>query len=298
MSVARTPGRPLPADFGHEKVAVNGLRLHVVTGGAGAGPAVMLIHGNLSTWYGWRLVLPALAAGHRVVVPDLRGFGDSDRPLRGYDKTTLSEDLLGLLDALDIGEVSLVGHDFGGQIAYRMATLARDRVRRLAVLETLLPGLAVTPFPNPPRAWFEPFNKVPDLPELLVQGREEQYIRYCYREFSFDDGALADDEVREYVRTYGAPGAWRCSFELYRTEDEDLEAFAPEYERKLDCPILALGGAHSFGRRPFESFLQVGVHVEGGEIDRCGHFVPIEQPERCAERLLGFLDAGRDEGHV
>jgi pimeloyl-ACP methyl ester carboxylesterase len=169
---------PSSLDFGdgfdpslrHDRITANGVDLHVVS--AGEGPTVLLVHGNPSTWLVWRRIMPALARSHRVVAPDLRGFGDSARPLRGYDKATLARDMEGVMDAMGVDEFDVIGHDFGSQIGYRLAKLAPERVRRLVVIEGLLPEITTEPFPDQSRFWFVPFSMQPDLPELLTLGRE------------------------------------------------------------------------------------------------------------------------------
>ena len=276
--------------FSHDKVEGDGARLHVVSGGEG--PPLVLIHGFLSTWLLWRHIMPELAERHWVIVPDLRGFGDSDRPSRGYDKTTLARDVLAVLDTMGVTEFDVLAHDFGCQIGYRMATLARERVRSMVVIEGLLPGIETSAFPDPTRFWFYTFNQVPDLPELFSQGKERLYLEHFYRDFLYDRSVLPPEEMDEYVRTYGSPGGLRCGFELYRTGGEDLAAFKPEYERKLDMPVLAMGGDHSFGDRCFEAFSKVASNVAGEVVERCGHYAPMERPAQVLASVGRFLESG------
>jgi len=121
MSFART--------FTHHTATVNGVRLHYVTGGEG--DPVVLLHGFPETWYAWRQVMPALAKHYTVIVPDLRGLGDSERPEGGYDKKTLAEDIYQLVQVLGCESIYLVGHDFGGTVAYMYAIAHPNQIRRL-----------------------------------------------------------------------------------------------------------------------------------------------------------------------
>jgi pimeloyl-ACP methyl ester carboxylesterase len=274
--------------FTHDKVEANGIKLHVVSGGTGQ--PLVLVHGFLSTWLVWARVMPSLARDYRVIVPDLRGFGDSERTLRGYDKTTLAKDVLGVLDAWGINRFLLAGHDFGAQVAYRMATLARARVERLAVIEGLLPEIAVTAPIDPVRFWFYTFNQVADLPEMLAAGNERRYLEHFYQDFLYDRSCLPAAEMDEYVRCYGQPGGLRAGFELYRTVGEDIEAFRSEYPDKLAMPVFALSGADSFGELTLETFAQVASDVRGEVLERCGHFVPLERPDETLALLTPFLN--------
>ena len=105
--------------FSHHTTSVNGIQLHYVIGGHG--PPIVLLHGWPETWYGWHKVMPALAKNHTVIAPDLRGLGDSSKPLTGYDGKTTAEDIHQLVSQLGFKNIFLVGHDFGAQVAYSYA---------------------------------------------------------------------------------------------------------------------------------------------------------------------------------
>jgi pimeloyl-ACP methyl ester carboxylesterase len=156
-----------------------GLRLHYVTAGEGS-RTVALIHGFPQTWWEWHHVIPPLvSAGFRVVAPDYRGAGHSWRPLSGYDKRTMAEDVHRLLrQHLQIeGPVALVGHDIGLMIAYAFAQAHREEVSHLVVVDALIPGTAVFDhIRNDPRVWHFAFHGARDVAETLVAGREREYL--------------------------------------------------------------------------------------------------------------------------
>ena len=128
----------LPGPWTHRDLSANGVRLHVAE--AGEGPLVLLLHGFPQFWWTWRAQLPALAAaGFRAVAPDLRGYGASDKPPRGYDLPTLSADVAALVRALGERDAVLVGHDWGGLLAWTVAALHPRSVRRLVVLSMAHP---------------------------------------------------------------------------------------------------------------------------------------------------------------
>jgi alpha-beta hydrolase superfamily lysophospholipase len=125
--------------FSHHTASVNGIQLHYVIGGHG--DPVILLHGWPQTWYEWRHVMPALAKNYTVIVPDLRGLGDSSKPLTGYDGKTTAEDIHQLVSQLGFRDIFLVGHDFGVQVAYSYAAAHPNEVRRLVILDVPIPGI-------------------------------------------------------------------------------------------------------------------------------------------------------------
>jgi pimeloyl-ACP methyl ester carboxylesterase len=156
---------------------VNGVQIHYVIGGHG--DPVVLLHGLPETWYEWRHVMPALAKNYTVIAPDLRGLGDSSKPLTGYDGKTVAEDIHQLVAKLGFKTIFLVGHDVGTQIAYSYAAAHPSEVKKLVVMDiSSIPGFTPSWVPV---VWWRSFNAVPDMPEALVQGKELMYLSYFYR---------------------------------------------------------------------------------------------------------------------
>jgi alpha-beta hydrolase superfamily lysophospholipase len=125
--------------FSHHMAVVNGIQIHYVIGGHGL--PVVLLHGWPETWYEWHKVMPALAKKYTVIVPDLRGLGDSSKPLTGYDGKTTAEDIHQLVSQLGFKDIFLVGHDWGVQVAYSYAAAHPNEVRRLVILDIPVPGI-------------------------------------------------------------------------------------------------------------------------------------------------------------
>jgi hypothetical protein len=125
--------------FSHHMASVNGIQIHYVIGGQG--DPIVLLHGWPQTWYEWRHVMPALAKNYTVIAPDLRGLGDSSKPLTGYDGKTTAEDIHQLISQLGFKDILLVGHDFGVQVAYSYAAAHSAEVRRLVILDVPIPGI-------------------------------------------------------------------------------------------------------------------------------------------------------------
>lgn len=272
--------------FTHHTAAVNNVRLHYVMGGWGE--PVVLLHGWPTTWYEWRRIMPALAESYTVVAPDTRGLGDSSRPVTGYDKRTLAQDIYGLVQKLGFAQINLVGHDLGGQIAYAYANEYPESVRRLAILDVPLPGLAGWDTLNP---WHFSFHAVRDLPEALVAGRERMYITRFYTDpkYVYNPASFTEAEINEYVRTYSTPGAMRAGFEYYRAFEED--ARQNRYAKtKLKMPVLAVGGSNSIGDFLIQQLQAVAENVQEMVMENCGHWLPTERPEKLTQILLTFLD--------
>ena len=154
--------------FSHHMASVNGIQLHYVIGGQGE--PVVLLHGWPQTWYEWRHVMPALAKNYTVVVPDLRGLGDSSKPVSGYDGKTVAEDIYQLVSQLGFKNIFLVGHDFGAEVAYPYAAAHPNEVKRLVMLD--VPILGIGPGKNLTGLWWLQFHLVRDVPEMLVEGHE------------------------------------------------------------------------------------------------------------------------------
>jgi triacylglycerol esterase/lipase EstA (alpha/beta hydrolase family) len=124
--------------FSHHMASVNSIQLHYVIGGHGN--PIVLIHGWPQTWYEWRHVMPALAKNYTVIVPDLRGLGDSSKPLTGYDGKTTAEDIYQLVSQLGFKQIFLVGHDIGAQTAYSYAAAHPNNVSKLVIMDFIFPG--------------------------------------------------------------------------------------------------------------------------------------------------------------
>ena len=281
-------------EFEHQYADVGDVRLHYVV--AGNGEPVVLLHGWPQTWYAWRNVIPLLANNYCVIAPDLRGLGDSSRPTSGYDKQTVGRDVWALVhDVLNHSQFNLVGHDWGGPTAYAVAAEHPSAVRKLAILDVTIPGDGTPNISQGGRRWHHAFHQTAELPEALVQGREELYLGWFYRNYGHRSDVISESDIAEYLRCYRQPGALRCGFEYYRALPQDIavnEAIAARL--KLSMPVLALGGADSWGRglEVEKSMQRLATNVRGGVIRQCGHWIPEEQPQVLAEHLLDFFAGG------
>jgi haloacetate dehalogenase len=284
----------LSHELEHHRAVVNGISMHFVT--AGEGPPVVLLHGWPETWYAWRKQIPALAASYSLIVPDLRGYGDSDKPATGYDKRTMANDVKALLEHLGVPAAAVVGHDRGARVATRMAKDHPTMVDRLVILDNI-PTRVVFQAMDARLAkgyWFFNFNQVPDLPEQLITGREELWLRHFYSTWCYDPTTITDDDVAEYVRAYSAPGGLRGSFADYRAGATDVEQDLADAEVLIDCPVLTMWGADFAlvgGMFDVEQVWNtMATNVRGMAIPRCGHLCQEERPDIVNAELITFLD--------
>ena len=279
----------MPGSLRHHFADVGDVRLHYVT--AGRGPAVVLLHGWPQTWYMWREVMVGLAGDYRVIAPDLRGLGDSSRPAGGYDKKTLAQDVWRLVhDVLGEQELFVVGHDWGGPVAFALAAQHREALKRLAVFDVPVPGDGTSAmFQN---RWHHGLHWEPDFPEALTRGREDIYLGFFFRHWGARPDAISEAAQREYVRTYRQPGAMRAGFHLYRATPQDVtdnQSFLSQ--GKLRMPVLCYGGAKGRGRgeAAIESWRRVADDVRGGVAEDCGHWIPEERPDWVTTELRAFF---------
>jgi pimeloyl-ACP methyl ester carboxylesterase len=288
------PGAPLTHGTANIEL---GLRLHFATAGTGE-RTIVLLHGFPQTWREWHRVIPGLLdAGFRIVAPDYRGAGHSSRPLAGYDKRTMAQDIHRLLrEHLKIeGSVAMVGHDIGLMVAYAYAQAYRDEVSHLAVLDAPLPGTGVFDrLRADPRVWHFAFHSARDVPEMLVAGREREYLRAFFDVRLFNPAAIDESDFAAYVSAYSAPGAMRAGFELYRAFDQDSDDNRESLRRngKLSIPVLAVGGAASTtGPLMAEMMREVADNVTGFRVPNTAHWIAEENPSALTVELLKFLRA-------
>lgn len=291
--------RPDPAlpGFTHHFASIEGVRMHYVRGGRTGGDVVVLLAGFPESWYAWREVMPHLATAYEVVAIDLPGQGDSDRPGDGYDTGALAAKLHGLLQRLGMERYFLAAHDVGAWVAYPFAARYGTEVRRLALLDAGIPGVTLPDaLPTAPeqawRTWHFAFHTIPDLPELLIAGREREYLAWFLRRKVADPTIFSDEDVDEYLRVLMLPGGLRAGLAYYRAAPESARqnrAFA--VKNKLAMPVLGMSsdqGSIPDMASPLRAFAD---SVHGVTIAHCGHFLPEEQPAAVASELMAFFSA-------
>jgi len=299
-SISGAPNLPagFTDTFTSRYIDTSGLRQHAVIGGDG--PPLLLVHGWPENWYAWRRLMPGLARDFEVIAVDQRGIGLSDKPEGGYDTGTLARDLVALMDALGHQRFAMVGHDTGMPIGYALAADHPERLDRLAVAEAVLPCVA----PSPPlfvpaqlnnRLWHLAFNRLEEVNEQLVKGREDIYFGWQFATKAARK--LPGYAVRYYVHTLASiPGALRGSFGWYRALDTTIGQNEQRKTRRLALPVLAIGGSASGGEGVGNTMRLAADDVQSLVIPGCGHWVAEEAPEEMLAALTAFLTPYRDQG--
>ena len=275
-------------------IRANGIRFNAWVGGSGT--PVVLLHGYPQTAQMWRKVAPALLDAHRVVCPDLRGYGDSDKPRDGYDKKTMARDIHELMRSLGHERYAVVGHDRGARVSHRLALDFPDAVTRLCVLD-IVPTHTLFSHTDRHLAaaywhWF--FFQVPDLPEVMLGAAPEPFLRTMFRALTANAGAIEEPMVLEYLRAFTLPGTIRAGLEDYRAAaTRDFEDDARDAGSRIACPVLAIWGEFGKMHLLFDvlaTWKEKARHAEGHPLP-CGHFIPEEAPDALLADLRPWLRA-------
>ena len=277
----------------HHVARVNGIRMHYVT--AGSGKPLYFLHGFPQTWYLWRKMIPLLSEEFELIMPDLRGYGDSDKPAGGYDKRTMALDIHELTRQLGHTHFGLCGHDRGARVAHRFALDHPDHLAAVSLLD-IVPTKTVfdnTEMQIAAGSWHWFFFQVPDLAEKLIEAEPETVLRYFFRTWSYDTTAIDEDAVAEYLRAFRLPGSIRAALEDYRAgAKEDLALDGLDAHKLIHKPLQVLWGQEGGVERIFEVmdiWREKADQVEGRALPGCGHFLPEEAPEATAEALRDFF---------
>lgn len=269
---------------------------HVQTWGDAADPAVVLMHGWMGTSHTWRKLAPLLQEERFVIVPDMRGYGGSDRPDAGYDALTLSADIRGVLDHLGVERAHVVGHDMGALVAFVFAGSYPETTLSMTYLDEPLVGFNLDQFTVYREEtyggyWHFGFNTAPGLAELLLAGNEQSFVDYIVPlmhtpnpdAVTAEDRAVYADSLMAENGITGSVGWYRAAFETAR----QMRALG---EAGLEAPIMAWGG--EFGVPVTHAqFSVISQDVRGGTIPGVGHLLPEEAPEFLALEFDAFFDA-------
>jgi pimeloyl-ACP methyl ester carboxylesterase len=282
-------------------VQSNGLRMHALAAGPSDGPLVVLLHGFPELAHSWRRQLPALAAaGYRAVAPDQRGYGETE--LRGpYDVDTLAGDVVELVHALGRERATLVGHDWGGAVAWTVAHEHPDTVDRLVALNCPPPELLArelrTSLGQLRRSWYIAFFQLPWLPERRMTRDRAAVVARALIGGSHNRAAWSPEDVELYRAAFSRPGRAKAAIDWYRTAFR--RSLVPHRRRprpRISAPTLVLWGmADRFlspalaERAKLSRVLAPGNEPDIVLIEEAGHFVQNEAAERVNRELLRWL---------
>lgn len=285
---------PTEVDLRHRHVVTNGVRLHVVEAGPESGPPAVLLHGFPEFWEGWtRQIGPLARAGFRVIVPDLRGYGLSEKPpgVESYRVSTLQEDVAGLIRALGYERAHVVGHDWGGIIAWALALRQPEVIDRLVILNAPHPAAYRRALRRPAqwmRSWYVLFFQLPWLPERLLP----RFGRWALR--GTNPAAYLPDERRRYEEAWAQPGAATAMLNYYRAMVRRGglgRGGGGGAVPLIRVPTLVLWGERDVALLPeLASGLEEWVPgVRVVRFPRASHWVMRDEPLRVNNLLLEFL---------
>lgn len=282
----------------HRYADLDRVRLHYVE--AGEGPLVVLLHGFPDFWYTWRHQIPALAAaGYRVVAPDMRGYNLSDKPrgIAPYQIEHLCGDVAGLIRHLGEERAAVVGHDWGGGVAWLFAMRYPEMLNRLAILNLphpvrMLEGLKT--LRQLLRSWYMFFFQLPWLPEAGMRAGNYRALREVLRHDPARPGAFTPADIDRYVEAMSRPGALTASINYYRALRRRSPAEMRAMLRPVEAPVLIIWGEQ-------DRYLRAELAEPGREwapdqrvvrLPTASHWVQHDEPERVNELLVAFLAPG------
>lgn len=267
---------------------VNGIRLHYRI--AGAGSAVVLIHGYAQTGHMWTPLIAELARNHTVIVPDLRGAGASEKPADSYQKKQLAQDVHALVASLGYKDAAVVGHDIGLMVAYAYAAQYPEQTRRVVLMDAFLPGIG-----NWKDMWLMRdlwhFHFYGETPLKLVEGRERIYFEHFWNDFAADKTRSVPESDRKlYAAAYAQPGGMRAGFEYFKAFEQDAADFQRLAKTKLAMPVLVLSGEKSGGAFLVDQVRLVANDVTGKVIKGSGHWLMEEAPKEVIPQVTAFIE--------
>jgi pimeloyl-ACP methyl ester carboxylesterase len=282
--------------FQHRFIEANGIRFHYVE--QGSGPVVLLLHGFPECWYSWRNTLPALAAaGFRAVAPDMRGYNLTDKPRDGYNIESLVEDIAALARALGEERMHLVGHDWGGVVAWQVASRRPEAVRTLTIMNAPHPSAFARYIRASPgqmlRSTYMLFFRLPRLPEWLLTRNRAAAIANAFRRSAARPGVFSDADLEVYREAFLRPGAARCTLAYYRQALRQGRSVLPR--SPVLVPTLVLWGEDDPVLPPVGN-RRLGTWVKDltyEPVPGCGHWTQQERPDVVNPRLASWLDAHR-----
>jgi pimeloyl-ACP methyl ester carboxylesterase len=285
------------ASWEHRFITANGIRFHYVT--QGQGPLALLLHGFPEFWYSWRFQIPVLAeAGYCVVAPDLRGYNESEKPRWGYDLRTLARDVAALIVALGYDRAIVVGHDWGGVIAWQVAMRYPELVERLVIMNAPHPAAMLRELRSLKQlrmSWYIVAFQLPWLPEYVLKRNGANEIGRMLRGSAVQKEAFPRAVTAHYQAAMSKPGAISAALAYYRQFVRDLPRALWRRQLRalprIQAPTLLIWGLQDIalsvelthGLEPYVAQLRVCYLPESG------HWVQQEQPEQVNRLLLDFL---------
>ena len=276
-------------------IETNGIKLHIVQKGDSESPLVLLLHGFPEFWYGWRQQIDFLAGmGFRVVVPDQRGYNLSDKPkgIDAYRIDNLTLDIIGLIDALNYKKATIIGHDWGGMIAWQLAIKYPERLEKLIILNIPHPKVMkktlLTSWRQKRKSWYIFFFQIPGLPEFISSRINFALLRKVLIKSS-RRGTFSETDLKQYQEAWSKKNALRSMINWYRAAFRTI--FEKSVKSYIDIPTLLIWGMKDFAlisdmAQPSIDLCRKGRLVF---IEEASHWVQHEEPDRVNSLIKDYL---------
>ncbi len=274
------------------------VKINLVKGGEGY--PILLLHGYPQTHVMWHKIASRLAENFTVIIPDLRGYGNSDKPPGmanhyNYSKRVMAQDQIEVMSQLGYEEFYLVGHDRGGRVAHRLTLDYPHKVKKLALLD-IAPTYQMyretdQEFATAYYHWFFLIQPFP-FPETLINNNPDFFLTHCLQSWSKVESPFSSEAMEEYLRCFRDPQTVHGTCEDYRASATiDLEHDRIDINKKIDCPLLVLWGSQGVIEKRYDvikSWQKKAVNVQGKALN-CGHFLPEESPEETYQLIKTFF---------
>lgn len=280
----------------HEYIKTNGIKLHIAKAGKGK-KLVVLLHGWPEFWYTWRYQIPVLAEKFTVVAPDMRGFNLSDKPkgIENYAAHVVAADIAELIQKLGFQKAFIVGHDWGGAIAWSFSVLYPELTEKLVVLNCPHPKEMMKALTTNPsqllRSWYMFMHQLPVLPELLYRYTLPLFFKQFVRGWMYHPENFTDEDLREFVKAYQQEGALTGSVNYYRTMLR-VKPKSAIFKQKTQSPTLLIWGEgdKALGKEltyNTQQYIQSTFEVK--YITKCSHWTQNDCPQEVNQYLMEFL---------
>ncbi len=280
------------------------IRMHYVS--QGEGKLLLLLHGFPDFWYLWRFQIPELAKHFRVVAPDLRGYNETDKP-EGIDKYRLhllAGDILGLIHALGEERAIIVGHDWGGVVAWSLAAFNPEATEKLVILNAPHSSAYAIKIKSSLRqlqkSWYVFFFQTADIPEEVLSRNNYSFLKSMLRSSFVKRDVLTDEDLKIYAKVWSKPGALTSAINYYRANMNPAILFSERTITfpKIRSPTLVIWGEKDAALSKdliadTDEFVEASFSIR--YLPNCGHWVQLEEPELVNKYICEFLKASKYE---
>ncbi|MFX0185109.1 MAG: alpha/beta fold hydrolase [Candidatus Hodarchaeota archaeon] len=299
-------GIKITEHWNHDYMTINNVKIHYVV--KGSGDPLLLLHGFPDFWYSWKYQIPAFSDYFQVFAPDLRGYNKSDKPkgVNNYSTTLLVQDIKDFINAIGEQKAIIIGHDWGGAVAWNLAMMAPECVSKLIILNCphpipLLEAFWSMKFQQLQKSWYVFFFQIPDVPEVILSRNNCEFLVRMLKGSIINKQALNSEDLQRYIEAWSQPGALTASINYYRANWNPAQLMTMTEEQqnnlirrfpKVKCPTLVLWGEKDVA---LDKLLTQGMqkYFDGSfkitYLPDFGHWVHIEAPDLVNKSILSFL---------